>query len=206
MYVNSAIASLHPSPKPPASVVWRHLPVPPPVIQLVMPCVLLWVMISFSRAPSSAGYEPNPIYPSGGVAKLALSVSPESWMDGMTRSFPKPPLLEQQVPPAQYLDICASLHWWLLMPLSTYALGRHVCTCYSVSRPHDIILWLSIVFSTIISSWFLDYAIPYFLFLLYLVMFVSCPSDVVPHPSATSEVSYFIYNDTLSYIILTMYM
>ena len=28
---------------------------------------------------------------------------------------------------------------------------------------------------------------------LYLVMFVSCPSDVVPHLSATSEVSYFIY-------------
>ena len=32
-----------------------------------------------------------------------------------------------------------------------------------------------------------------FLFLLYLVMFISCPSDVVPHLSATSEVSYFIY-------------
>ena len=28
---------------------------------------------------------------------------------------------------------------------------------------------------------------------LYLVIFVSCPSDVVPHLSATSEVSYFIY-------------
>ena len=28
---------------------------------------------------------------------------------------------------------------------------------------------------------------------LYLVMFVSCPSDIVPHPSATPEVSYFIY-------------
>ena len=32
-----------------------------------------------------------------------------------------------------------------------------------------------------------------FPFLLYLVMFISCPSDVVPHLSATSEVSYFIY-------------
>ena len=102
-------------------------------------------------------------------------------------------MLEQQAPPARYLDICASLHWWLLMLLSTYALGRHVRTRYSISRPHDIILWLSIDFSTIISSWFLDYAIPYFPFLLYLVMFVSRPSDVVPHPSATSEVSYFIY-------------
>ena len=32
-----------------------------------------------------------------------------------------------------------------------------------------------------------------FLFLLYLVMFISHPSDIVPHSSATSEVSYFIY-------------
>ena len=45
-----------------------------------------------------------------------------------------------------------------------------------------------------------------FLFLLYLVMFISHSSDVVPHSSATSEVSYFIYNDTPSYIVLTMYM
>ena len=99
-------------------------------------------------------------------------------------------VLEQQAPPARYLDICASLHWWLLMPLSTYALGKHVRTHYSISQPHDIILWLSIDFSTIISSWFLDYMILYFPFLLYLVMFISRPSDVVPHPSATSELSY----------------
>ena len=102
-------------------------------------------------------------------------------------------MLEQQAPPAQYLDICASLHWWLLMPLSTYALGRHVHTCYSVSQPHDIIsnsplFSLPSFLHDSLTMRFRIFPIP-----LYLVIFVSCPSDVVPHLSATSEVSYFIY-------------
>ena len=115
-------------------------------------------------------------------------------------------LLEQQVPPAQYLNICASLHWWLLMLLSTYALGRHVHTRYSVSRPHDIILWLSIVFSTIISSWFLDYMILYFPH-----SFISCHVHFLPlRHCTTSECDIWgellHIHDTLSYIILTMYL
>ena len=39
-----------------------------------------------------------------------------------------------------------------------------------------------------LTMWFRTFPVP-----LYLVIFVSCPSDVVPHSSATSEVSYFIY-------------
>ena len=115
-------------------------------------------------------------------------------------------VLEQQALPARYLDICASLHWWLLMPLSTYALSRHVRTRYSISQPHDIILWLSIDFSTIISSWFLDYMIPYF-----PIPFISCHVRFSPLRCCTTskcniwgELLYI--HDTLSYIILTMYL
>jgi len=37
---HSAIASDQPSPRPPASVVWRQRPVPPPVRRLVIPWVI----------------------------------------------------------------------------------------------------------------------------------------------------------------------
>lgn len=51
-----AIVSDHPSPIPPASVVCKQRPVPPPVMRLVIPCVFSWLTISFSRAPSRWGY------------------------------------------------------------------------------------------------------------------------------------------------------
>lgn len=53
----SAKVSDHPSPIPPASVVWRHRPVPPPVSRLDVPCVASWKTISDSRAPSLSGYK-----------------------------------------------------------------------------------------------------------------------------------------------------
>ena len=91
-----------------------------------------------------------------GKIRLIFCPTDDMVADTLTKALPSPKVkhfasklglrnawgevLEQQVLPAQYLNICGSLHWWLLMPLSTYALGRHVCTHYSVSLPHDIIL------------------------------------------------------------------
>lgn len=72
-YANSAIASLHPSPKPPASVVWKHPPVPPPVLRSVIPCVFSWLTISFSRAPSRSGYEPDPMRERGAKINRVLA-------------------------------------------------------------------------------------------------------------------------------------
>jgi len=51
-----AIASPHPSPKPPDSSVWRQRAVPPPVNRLVIPCVISWITMSFSIVPSRLGY------------------------------------------------------------------------------------------------------------------------------------------------------
>jgi len=53
---NLAMVSDQPSPIPPASVVCRQRPVPPPVIRLVTPWVISWLTISFSRAPSRSGW------------------------------------------------------------------------------------------------------------------------------------------------------
>jgi hypothetical protein len=51
----SAMASLQLSPRPWDSTTCRHLAVPPPVIRFVSPCVISWVTISFSKAPSRRG-------------------------------------------------------------------------------------------------------------------------------------------------------
>jgi hypothetical protein len=93
----SAMVSDQPSPSPPASVVCKHLPDPPPVIRFVIPWVISCTTMSFSIAPSRLGFAefqinilhtpgwPLYIQPirsagfklqnetySGGVAKLAL--------------------------------------------------------------------------------------------------------------------------------------
>lgn len=60
--VQSAKVSDQPSPIPPASVVCKQRPVPPPVRRLEVPCVASWATMSFSIAPSRSGWSCGVIF------------------------------------------------------------------------------------------------------------------------------------------------
>ena len=96
-------------------------------------------------------------------------------------------LLEQQVPPAQYLDIFALMASHAIINLwpqqaCSYTLFHFLTTWY-----YSLIFYWPLYHHFSMIPWLCDSI--FFLFLLYLVMFVSHSSDVVPHSSATSEVT-----------------
>ena len=81
------------------------IPVPPPVIRLVIPCIFSWTTIEFSNAPSLPGYKTLllsapagemgeytlicSLCPSGGLAK---SIPTLAWTEMVILSFSLPPL------------------------------------------------------------------------------------------------------------------